>query len=71
MHLLNGFENIWQIEHRIDATMASSDKKLIVAILGVGAIGRGVANALGRDRRMELRLFDPITEKDKYREEIQ
>ena len=46
--------------------MGNSDKKLVVAILGVGAIGRGVANALGRDRRIELRLFDPITEKEKY-----
>ena len=42
------------------------DKKVVVAILGVGAIGRGVADALGRDGRVELRLFDPVTAKDEY-----
>ena len=46
--------------------MENSDKKLVVAILGVGAIGRGVATALGRDPRLQLRLFDPITAKVEF-----
>ena len=46
--------------------MENSDKKLVVAILGVGAIGRGVATALGRDPRLQLRLFDPLTAKVEF-----
>ena len=45
--------------------MGSSDK-VVVAILGVGSIGRGIASALGRDGRVELRLYDPLTAKEEY-----
>ena len=45
--------------------MDSSDK-VVVAILGVGSIGGGIASALGRDKRIILRLFDPITAKKEY-----
>ena len=45
--------------------MDSSDK-VVVAILGVGSMGRGVASALGRDGRVELRLYDPLTTKEEY-----
>ena len=41
-------------------------EKVMVAILGVGSMGRGVANALGRDSRIHLRLFDPVTAKEEY-----
>ena len=47
--------------------MDSSDK-VVVAILGVGSIGQGVASALGRDGRVELRLYDPLTAKEEYRD---
>ena len=41
-------------------------EKVVVAILGVGSMGRGVANALGRDSRIHLRLFDPVTAKEEF-----
>ena len=45
--------------------MDRSDR-IVVTILGVGSIGRGVASVLGRDGRLNLRLYDPFTAKDIY-----
>ena len=41
-------------------------EKVVVAILGVGSMGQGIANALGRDSRILLRLYDPVTAKEEY-----
>ena len=51
---------------KASCTLMDSQDKVVVVILGVGSIGRGIANTLRGDKRIELRLYDPITAKEEF-----